>query len=731
MSVKSATYSARKRITCRLSVTALMVAAVCQPVLAQQPEEKKAVLPTIVVEAMSEQDPGKSYISYKQASVTRNGQDVKDTPQTIDTLDVQKYKLYGMNDLSVMLAGTPGINTSYDMRGDGIMIRGFNADNGDIYRDGVRESGQVRRSTANIERIEILKGPASLLYGRSAGGGVVNMVSKYANFESDSSVGAYIGSWSNTGATADINHVVNENVAVRLTSEAGNSDSFRDGVNSKIRMLSPSLTYNNRAGLEWTVQYTYDKLHRSPDRGPSFDNLPAGTPIETSFVQDGDYVHDILNVLRSDLRYEFNDKWSLRWALSHRKAEQNFDHFYGGTYCTAEGQTLAGASCDWNGYVRQSNYAWQETVNKTNANTLELKGEFATGQFLHNVLIGLDSSWEDREPMFWTNRAPNMIYGYVNPFNHHDKYNTRDTITRQPATTHNQHDAESHALFVQDVVTIVPEVKVVLGLRYDWYQFESTNMLSTNPANRSRRYNDSTVSPSIGVVWQPVAAHSIYTSYNKSFAPYGGRGMLSVDTSSSAVYDDDPQFQEQYEIGIKSDWLNERLNTQLSVFNIEKNNIRYRPDPDNDPYHWAVQGKQRSQGIEFSMIGRVADKVYIRGGYGWLEATVREDVSSPQTVGNYLANTGKENGNLFVRYVPSENWYVESGVTKVGAQWVNLANTSRLDGYSRLDAAVGYSINKLNVTLAISNLTDREYWRASSMPGTPRNILLRLNYQFD
>ena len=122
-----------------------------------------AVLPTLKIEAMSELDPIKSYVDYDQANVTRNGLKKKDIPQTIDTIDVQKYKIYGSNDLSVMLQGTPGVSTSYDTRGDGITLRGFSADSGDIYRDGIRESGQVRRSTSNIERIEILKGPASVL----------------------------------------------------------------------------------------------------------------------------------------------------------------------------------------------------------------------------------------------------------------------------------------------------------------------------------------------------------------------------------------------------------------------------------------------------------------------------------------------------------------------------------------------------------------------------------------
>ncbi len=127
----------------------------------------KAVLPTIKIEAMSELDPVKSYIDYDEANVTRNGLKKKDIPQTIDTIDVQKYKIYGANDLSIMLQGTPGISTSYDTRGDGIYLRGFAADAGDIYRDGVRESGQLRRSTANVERIEILKVCFSSVWSKS------------------------------------------------------------------------------------------------------------------------------------------------------------------------------------------------------------------------------------------------------------------------------------------------------------------------------------------------------------------------------------------------------------------------------------------------------------------------------------------------------------------------------------------------------------------------------------
>lgn len=127
-------------------------------------------------------------------TATRTDMRVKDIPQTIDSIEVSKFKAYGINDLSVMLQGVPGVESYYDTRGEGIMIRGFEASYGDFYRDGIRESGQVRRSTANVERIEVLKGPAAVLYGRGAGGGVVNLISKQASFDAVSSVGLRGGS---------------------------------------------------------------------------------------------------------------------------------------------------------------------------------------------------------------------------------------------------------------------------------------------------------------------------------------------------------------------------------------------------------------------------------------------------------------------------------------------------------------------------------------------------------
>ncbi|HGW3559261.1 TPA: TonB-dependent receptor [Acinetobacter baumannii] len=712
-----------------LSLLSLMILNI-QGAYAEEPTDSAAkvaaTMPTIKIEAMSELDPIKSYIDYDKANVTRNGLDKKDIPQTIDTIDVQKYKIYGSNDLSVMLQGTPGVSTSYDMRGDGITIRGFGADTGDIYRDGIRESGQVRRSTANIERIEILKGPASVLYGRSAGGGVVNMVSKFANFDSKSSVGAYAGSYDNYGTTADINQVLNDNLAVRLTGEYGESGSFRSGIENKIEMFSPSFTYKNDDGtLTWTTQYTYDKLGRVPDRGPSRDILPAGTSIKMGFAQDGDYVDDILQVVRTDVNYQYAPDWNFHWAASYRQAEQNFDHFYFGTYCGLDGKNSKNESCTKKGYVDQI-YYWQQTSNKTTTNTFDIKGKFKTGSLEHQIMVGTDWTYEQREPRLANATKDGSIYGYVNPITGEREYSrgSGPLVMKQ----HNYNEGTTYGVFIQDLIGLNDQLKLMLGVRYDYFDFSTTNKLT----KEHRNVKDSSFSPNVGLVWQPLPEHSFYTSYSKSFAPFGGQMGVNQVTGNTDVtkMDKEPQYNEQYEVGVKSEWFDNRLNTQFSVFDIRKNNIRYKPNPDSEPEVWATAGQHQSRGLEFSFIGRVLDNVFVRGGYGYTDAKVKEDNQNPEREGNYLANTSKNTGNLFVRYLPTEQWYTEVGVTYVGSYYPNINNQVKMEGFNRVDAAIGYSADPWNVTLAVNNLTNKEYWRSDSMPGTPRNVLLRLNYQF-
>lgn len=419
----------------------------------------------------------------------------RDIPQTIDTVEVNKYKSYGINDLATMLDGQPGVSASYDMRGEGLTIRGFDVSSGDIYRDGVREGGQVRRSTANVERIEILKGPASVLYGRGAGGGVVNLVSKQARFDAGSSATLRGGSWNNVGGTLDINRVLSPNVAVRLTADREQAHSFRSGIRNKNEMVSPSILVDTRTGLRWTGQYTYDNVWRVPDRGPAYEQLPPGVSPRQGFAQPGDYVEDRLRVLRSDLGYDFNPRWSVRWVASRREARQDFDHYFLGTYCNTLGRTPTGAACTNPGLLRQS-YAWQQTNNKTTIHTVDLTGRVELAGMAHELLLGVEHSDEERQPRLFSTAASN---GFVDPFN--PVFNAVRPAQGAP-TQHNLHLARARALYAQDLVSLAPQWKLLVGARHDDYDFDSLNRIT----GAWRHSSGSSVSPRAGLVWQPAGS---------------------------------------------------------------------------------------------------------------------------------------------------------------------------------------------------------------------------------
>lgn len=670
-----------------------------------------AVLPTVQVVGQSDTSILKGYINYDEAAATRNRQPVKETPQSVDIINIQKNKNYGTNDLSSILEGNAGIDAAYDMRGESIFLRGFQADGNDIYRDGVRESGQVRRSTANIERVEILKGPASVLYGRTNGGGVINMVSKYANFKQSRNIGAVYGSYAARSLNLDINEVLNDHAAVRLTGETGRANSFRSGIDSKNTMISPSVTLKFDNGLKWTGQYTYDSAERTPDRSPSHAEYEKmGVSRKQGFAHPNDFVKDKLQVWRSNLEYSFNPDWHLQWQLAHRRAEQNFDHFYGGTFNSATG-------------LLSRNYAWQQTGNKTLSSNLTLNGNFKIGRFDNHLTVGFDASREERTPKLGFSRNFSVA---VNPY---DRASWPASGRLVPMSTDNRHKADSQGLFVQNILSVTPDVKLVAGGRYDRYKVGSTFI-----DNSSHSYQGHTFSPNFGVVWNINPAHTLYAGYNKGFSPLGGRTYLGLSSADEQANSNiSPEFSKQYEAGIKSDWLDNRLSTTLAAYQIERYNIRYRPDPENNPYDWAVSGEHRSRGIELGAIGQIAPKWYLRGSFGVMQAKVVEDTENPQRVGRHLDNSSNVTGNLFVRYTPTETLYGELGVTGTGKRYyTNSRSGAREDipGFARVDAMAGWNRKNLNITLAVNNLLNQKYWRSNDMPGAPRGVTARVNYSF-
>lgn len=654
----------------------------------------------------------------KSSTATKMPFDVKDIPQTINAINLEQQKVYGQTDLGVIVNRLPGVDTTYDMRDEGIKIRGFSASSGDIYRDGVRASGQVRQSTANIERIEVLKGPASVLYGRGSGGGMINMISKQANFDSPTTLNVRGGSWDKYGGMVDINRILNDKLAIRMTVDHQSDGSFRKGIKQRDNMVSPSIFYDNLDGVNWLVQYTSDHLWRKPDRAPAYYTLPKGVSKKTAYAHPDDYVKDKFNSWRSVLGLEFNHNWSVKLTNVYRKADQNFDHLYAGNYCDLNGRLSNGRACQYQGKI-QFRRAWQETANKTYGNTLDLIGKFDTANINHDMLLGIEYNIEKRQPrLALTDIYPEL----VDPF--HPHWNSKKPHHNQ-LSTKTDHQSTSKGFYWQDLITFNTHWKILAGLRYDNYDFSSKDRLR----HQSRSYDGHSLSPRVGLIWQPVEQHSLYASYSKNFAPYGGRGIITISTNQQTVFDNKPQYSRQYELGVKSDWLNDKLSSQIAVYQLELYNVRYQPDAVNDPYNWQVKGSDRSQGIELSVTGQLSSQWYINSGISYQQAKVHKDKKTPVNEDKYLPNTAKHSGYVNLRYLPYENWFTELEVNYKGAMYNNDKNTSKRPGYALWNAAVGYQSPSFDITLALTNLLAKTYWRSSSMSGTPRAFLLTASYK--
>lgn len=654
----------------------------------------------------------------KSATATKMPLDIKDIPQTINGINLEQEKIYGQNDLSVLVNKLPGVDTTYDMRDEGIKIRGFSASSGDIYRDGVRASGQVRQSTANIERVEILKGPASVLYGRGSGGGIVNMISKQANFDSPTTLSLRGGSWDKYGGMVDINQVLTDKLAIRMTIDHQTDHSFRKGIKQRDTMVSPSILYDNLDGFSWLVQYTHDNLWRRPDRAPAYYDLPKGVSIKTAYAHPDDYVKDNYRSLRSVMGFELNYDWSLKLTNQYRKASQNFDHIYGGSYCSVNGQLSNGKACNYPGKL-QFRRAWQETANITYSNTLDLMGKFNTASIEHEMLVGIEYNIEKRQPrLALTSAYPEV----VDPFHPH-WYSKKSHYSK--LNTKTNHKATSKGLYWQDLISFTTQWKLLAGLRYDNYEFASNDELK----HQRRSYSGHSLSPRVGLIWQPIESQSLYASYSKNFSPYGGRGLITLSTDPKTVYDDKPQYSRQYEIGIKSDWLGDKLSSQIALYDLELYNVRYQPDAVNDPYNWQVRGSDRSQGVEFSLIGQLSSSWYINSGIGYQQAKVHKDNKNPANKGKYLSNTAKQSGYVNVRYLPAENWFTELEFNYKGSMYNDDKNLYKRAGYGLWNGAIGYQSKSYDITLAVTNLLGKKYWRSSSMPGTPRAFLLTASYK--
>ncbi|BDC84211.1 TPA: TonB-dependent siderophore receptor [Aeromonas hydrophila] len=639
------------------------------------------------------------------ATATRTNTPAKLVPQAIDSVKASELTAFGQPTLSEALTGIPGVNASGDTRFDGVNIRGFSASN-DFYLDGFRDDMQYTRDLGNTERVEVLKGPAAVLYGRGSTGGIVNRVSKKPQKGLESSVSAQVGSFDSRRLAADLNGEAGEQVQVRLNLAQEDKDSFRNGVTSKRTLLAPSVNWEINDKLNWLVQYERNEHDRTPDRGiPGVNGRPADVPKEYVYSDTRrDFIDDVAQSTRSRLTWDINDQWQLRQQLGYTSLDSQFDN----TYVTS----VKGDQ------VTRSRWQQDLKANSLISNT-EAEGQLQTGPVEHRLLVGFEQNWQERTPKLYQNATAIPAGNLYDP----GSLPTYDGAMKLSSDAN--HKVRGYGLYLQDQLSL-GDWHLLAGLRRDDFTVTSRR----NDLNKEETVSVTSLSPRLGLVWNPIEEHAFYASYSKTFTPVGGEliGITPGDKNNNL----DPQHTRLYEGGVKSDWLDGRLATTLSLYRLEMYNKRSK-DP-LDPTKVILTGLQRTEGIELSARAQLTDELYLRGGIAIQDA---EQVKADADLqGKRPMNVSRQNGELFAGYQSGkQGWFGETGVTAVGDRFADNANTTTLPGYARFDARAGYRWQQWETQLSVENLTDHDYFVSATsasqiMPGTPRQLHLSAAYRF-
>ncbi|MEM7714755.1 MAG: TonB-dependent siderophore receptor [Cyanobacteria bacterium P01_A01_bin.68] len=633
-----------------------------------------------------------SYQVPNATSATRTDTPIRDIPQSIQVVPRQVLKDQQVTRLDEALNNVSGVTLGGTNSNASIQfnIRGFN--DSPILRDGFRQFGgfQGLPETTDLERVEVLKGPASILYGEVQPGGVINLVSKKPLSEPFYSAELQIGNREFFQPKIDISGplTTDGDLLYRLNASYQRSESFRDYDQEFKRVfVSPVVSWKIDENTDIDFKLQYSDYDAPLDLGlVAIGNQVADVPFTRIIGEPDDIVNSELFTIGYDLEHRFNENWKIRNAF--RYIDRNSRNI-GLIAFNVDDDTgdvtrfLGGQNIDVKNYSLQTNVV----------------GEFATGSIEHKLLFGVDlNRSEDIERTRFDFSAPqtlnifNPVYGLVPEIDPDDI----------PLARNNDIQTDRLGIYLQDQIALSNQLKLLAGLRYDTIRQKTINGVTDfNPDSSETVQNDDAFTPRVGIVYQPTPEISLYGSYSQSFTP---NTVTTVDGDSLK-----PERGEGFEVGVKADLIKDRLTTTLSYFNITKQNVA-TPDP-NDPLSSIATGKQRSQGIELDVTGNISPGWNVIASYAYIDAEVTEDNTIP--VGNRLFNAPRHSASLWTTYeIQKGNLQglgFGLGFNYVGEREGDLQNSFQLDSYFLTNAAIFYRRKNYRFALNFKNLFDIDY----------------------
>ncbi|MEH2177848.1 TonB-dependent siderophore receptor [Nostoc sp.] len=690
-----------------------------QPTPKQQPESQtQPSLPStqgdepIELVVTGEQD---GYSVPDSTTATKTDTPVRDIPQSIQVIPQQVIKNQQITRISDAVRNVSGVTIQGDYANlsDTYNIRGFTTSA--TLRDGFYAIGNFVNPT-NIERIEVLKGPASVLYGQFEPGGVVNYVTKkpldypyyFAEFTA--------GSFSTYRPSLDFSGPLNSDKSIlyRLNVAYENSGSFVDFLNEKVLSIAPALTFKLGDATTLTFQYEYLNADRTFYDGLLPDPNVFNVPISRFLGELGDRYLAQSHFINLTLNHSFNKNLRFRSAFSVKLTDGDDLAFRPDSLDSDSRTVLRRYAVDRNLY---RNYSLQT----------DLIGNFNTGSVQHQVLLGLE--WSKDLLGFDYLRSTSSLTPSIDLFN--PVYGASPPPEFDEASERERYGRDTIAFYLQDQVTLLPNLKLLVGGRYDFIHRKNTiqplDALGNNLIGDEsvERLYDEAFSPRVGIVYQPIEPISIYASYSRSFNPSFSR---TVDGTQLP-----PERGTQYEVGVKAELIKDRLSATFAAYDITKENVA-TTDPNNRDFSIAA-GEVKSRGLEFDVSGQILPGWNVIGSLFHNDAFVSRDNSLP--VGDSLVNAAGIGGSLWTSYeIQNGDWKglgFGGGVFYTGDREAELPNTFKIPSYVRADATIFYKRDNWRVGLNFKNLFDTQYYDSQGYylrPGAPLTVLGTFSVQF-
>lgn len=651
----------------------------------------------------------RSYGASTTRSATKTETPLRDTPQSATVLTRALIADQAMQSMADVVRYIPGVTMGQgEGHRDAPTIRG-NSSTADFFVDGVRDDAQYLRDVYNVERVEALKGPNAMVFGRGGGGGVLNRVSKEANWARAGALTLEGGSFDHNRATIDVGDALGGRAAVRFNGIYEKSDGFRDGFSMKRRGLNPTASVLLGGGTMLKLDYERFVDDRTVDRGiPSARGLPSAAAITTFFGdRDASYSHTNVDAAGVGLERAFGHGVTLR----NRSRWVQYDKFYQNVYpdsaVNADGTQVRIA-------------AYNSATPRTNLfNQTDLVSAFSTGSVRHSLVAGAELSRQVTQNYRQTGYFDNgTVTKKVVPFDQ-PSVSAGATYRQSASDGDNRVVANVAAVYVQDQVTLSPMWQAIVGVRIDRFALR----FHDNRKNTDLQRDDQLVSPRAGLVFKPVPEVSLYGSFGVSHLPSAGDQFSSLTATTRSLA---PERFRNYEVGLKWDVLPQLMLTS-ALYRLDRTNSS-APDPLNTGV--IVQtGAQRSTGAEFGLTGEVTSAWQIAGGFATQRAEITSTTSAAPA-GRFVPLVPRRTLSLWNRYQVTSAAGVGLGVVRQASVFASIDNTVTLPAFTRVDGALFVTATPhVRLQLNVENLLDRRYYATSHgnnniLPGAPRSLKL-------